>query len=752
MKRLSVRLRYLAGYLLVLVPILLFSLALYFSTVERSTQYINTASLQQFSYAAENISTVVTRLEASAKSALALEEMLGVDEYGRRTVQNDEHLCETLAAMEERLYPSAEVLFFLRGDSCLYTAEGRVPYDVWEAQYAGRLSLPMSRFYSQLMALRESALISIKPADLTQSQGGLAYIALFPVWDLHPTAMLIYLMDSSLIEEEFRTYLGDLPGDIYLYDSRYTQLYSYNTGDEALMPFDSMIKVRGTGLQKVEHEGRRLVLLKSPDIQANLHCAMVVEESVFYAELHGTQLLMLVLVALMLAIICAIAVWTAFFNYKPIGDLVAHITGTEPPGWREQDEFSLIRTAFDERTSETERLTTYLLELQPVVAQQLVRKLIAGKFASREEFLQLARNADVPFIRPYNAALSIPIPQDGQQSNLFLQRITRFQPARCTVCWGELVTESVLCVVVNFACEGEETPHSYILRLAQQLSEHLSEGMAQMVRIGVGRAYDDPLLLPESYAEARAAIQLAPHNGGQVFLYDPQSRAEDGDQALHSIADSPAMGLLTEGLRRGEKSVALRAFEDVMHLILSTTESFAYFRFCSAEVLTRIVHQAGSMHLPVEQKRISRMIDYKSQAEFSRNVIPFIEELCDCQRENIQQEDSLLNQRVLDFILDSYKRPDMSIQLVSDELGVPRAQITVLLRESVGQNFVQYVSYLRMNEFKRLLTETDKTIKDCVMEIGYCDVPNFLRKFKSIEGMTPGQYRAMNGGEGAAEE
>ena len=110
MKRLSVRLRYLAGYLLVLVPILLFSLALYFSTVERSTQYINTASLQQFSYAAENISTVVTRLEASAKSALALEEMLGVDEYGRRTVQNDEHLCETLAAMEERLYPSAEVL------------------------------------------------------------------------------------------------------------------------------------------------------------------------------------------------------------------------------------------------------------------------------------------------------------------------------------------------------------------------------------------------------------------------------------------------------------------------------------------------------------------------------------------------------------------------------------------------------------------------------------------------------------------
>ena len=58
---------------------------------------------------------------------------------------------------------------------------------------------------------------------------------------------------------------------------------------------------------------------------------------------------------------------------------------------------------------------------------------------------------------------------------------------------------------------------------------------------------------------------------------------------------------------------------------------------------------------------------------------------------------------------------------------------------------------MRLQKFKRLLTETDKTIKDCVMEIGYCDVPNFLRKFKSIEGMTPGQYRAMNGGENTAD-
>lgn len=748
MKRFSVRLRYLTGYLLVMIPILLFSLALYFSTVERSTQYINTASLQQFTYAAENISTIITRLESSANSALALEEILTLDGSGRRSVLDDKRLCETLAAMEERLIPQTEVLFFLRGDSTVYTADGRIPYEVWERRHDDELSLSMSRFYSQLMTLREPALVSLKPADLSQSKGGLAYIAPIPASDSLPTAMLIYLLDSSLIEEEFSSYLGMLPGDLYLYDSAYTCLYAYTAGETPLMPYDSMIKVRGTGLQPLTCDGRHLVLIKAPSIQLHLNCAMVVDSAVFYAELRGTQTLILALIALMLLVVVILAIWTTFYNYKPIENLASHITGAALPSWREQDELSLIRSAFDEQTSEHERLTNCLLELQPVVTQQLVRQLISGKIADRERFLQLTRNAGAPFTHPCSTAFCVPLPKDEQRAVLILQHITHFKPSRCTAFWGDLLTDNVLCVIINFACERDETPSTASLRLAQQLSDHLSDGSPLPIRIGVGRVCEDPLLLPESFAEARTAIQLAPRGDGRVFLYDPQPTRSAEASVL---PESPAMSLLAEGIRRGEKSIALGALDDVVRFILNTAESFAFFRFCAAEVLTQVVHVASSLHLPVEQKRISGLMDYRSQAEFVRNVIPFIEELCLRQEENIQRENNLLNQRVLDFILDAYKRPDLSIQLVSDELDIPRTQITALLRESVGQNFVQYVSYLRMNEFKRLLMETDKTIKDCVTEIGYCDVPNFLRKFKSIEGMTPGQYRAMNGSPAAGE-
>lgn len=52
----NLRIRYIASLLLVMVPILIFSVVLYTSTTERSIQYINDQSLQRFTSATENIS------------------------------------------------------------------------------------------------------------------------------------------------------------------------------------------------------------------------------------------------------------------------------------------------------------------------------------------------------------------------------------------------------------------------------------------------------------------------------------------------------------------------------------------------------------------------------------------------------------------------------------------------------------------------------------------------------------------------
>ena len=53
----------------------------------------------------------------------------------------------------------------------------------------------------------------------------------------------------------------------------------------------------------------------------------------------------------------------------------------------------------------------------------------------------------------------------------------------------------------------------------------------------------------------------------------------------------------------------------------------------------------------------------------------------------------------------------------------------------------QYVTHLRMEEAKRLLTKTAMPIADIADELHYCDCAWFCAVFRRATGVTPLQYR-----------
>lgn len=51
------------------------------------------------------------------------------------------------------------------------------------------------------------------------------------------------------------------------------------------------------------------------------------------------------------------------------------------------------------------------------------------------------------------------------------------------------------------------------------------------------------------------------------------------------------------------------------------------------------------------------------------------------------------------------------------------------------------VNNLKVEHVKKLLDETDLTLKNIIDQVGYIDPSGFIRKFKQYVGMTPGQYK-----------
>ena len=69
----------------------------------------------------------------------------------------------------------------------------------------------------------------------------------------------------------------------------------------------------------------------------------------------------------------------------------------------------------------------------------------------------------------------------------------------------------------------------------------------------------------------------------------------------------------------------------------------------------------------------------------------------------------------------------------------PRGSLSFKERNRVSPN--EYLAILRVERSKQLLTETELSIKEIAVNVGYYDASSFIRRFKQITGVTPLQYR-----------
>ena len=64
-----------------------------------------------------------------------------------------------------------------------------------------------------------------------------------------------------------------------------------------------------------------------------------------------------------------------------------------------------------------------------------------------------------------------------------------------------------------------------------------------------------------------------------------------------------------------------------------------------------------------------------------------------------------------------------------------------LFKEEMGETFINYVTDRRLDRTKKLLLETDLSIKEIAGQTGYSDQNYFSRQFKNKFGISPTDFR-----------
>ena len=84
---------------------------------------------------------------------------------------------------------------------------------------------------------------------------------------------------------------------------------------------------------------------------------------------------------------------------------------------------------------------------------------------------------------------------------------------------------------------------------------------------------------------------------------------------------------------------------------------------------------------------------------------------------------------------------NFNLDQLAAQAGVSKFYFTRLFKNSMGVSPSRYLLTLRMDEAKRLLRETKRSVVDVALDVGYANPSHFARFFRRETGLSPSDYR-----------
>lgn len=246
--------------------------------------------------------------------------------------------------------------------------------------------------------------------------------------------------------------------------------------------------------------------------------------------------------------------------------------------------------------------------------------------------------------------------------------------------------------------------------------------------------------LPNSYAKALEAL-----------AYMDGSVAHAGDLPVNVVYEENYPVELEKSLfaalnRKDTESAINNAGRFFDWMVSNYPEDPDDIRLKTLEFVLRaesnMYEKSGGMYrFSSRSNYLSTAMKLEPHTELKNWFIEKIREVCHAAQSNSDEQSGSIIDRACRYIEDNYRDRDVSLDDVSREVDISPYYFSKLFKEGTGENFIEYITRIRIDRAKELLLETSLSMKEICARIGYSDPNYFSRTFKKNVGVTPTEYK-----------
>lgn len=436
--------------------------------------------------------------------------------------------------------------------------------------------------------------------------------------------------------------------------------------------------------------------------------------------------------------------------YNPVKKLVQEIKsrkGIDIIG--NESEESLLSKAFDTIIKQEDQLFNTLEKNKRNLRENYLLGLLKGKTINTDD--QNDVGVEFPFQHFLCAIIAIDRFKDfttnfSSEQQYYLKtvilNICEEVFGSSLQCSGLVMERDKIVLIINTG----NSNFSYIFSIIKEsfaiVQKEVSKVIDSTITVCIGNLYNDLPHIKTSYFEAQNSLKLRFIQGHGSIICDQDSHIEESKYYYPFTMEKHILYTMDAG----SKEAILSSVSDFINELKENKElTYDNVILILNQLLGSTIKYLLDLNISVSMvfgndfNIYTRLTENETLDEtglwLAKIYLRIIEY---CEKPKCDGKKHIAN--ILEYIRKNYTR-DIDVNTLADHVGLSYSHVRKIFIDETGENIVNYINNLRIEEAQRLLRQTNMNVNNIALSLGYNNNQSFNRFFKKYVGVTPGEYR-----------